>query len=79
MPFYLLLYLIAFCNSRYESWIVNYEKNIVSGLGEYGIPAYLNDQDKLKGELSLKQKALNVFLSAKISLKRNLPDPRHPL
>lgn len=64
---------------RYESWILNYERNVVPGMGEDGGPSFLYGNEKVRGDLALKEKALNIVLSDKISLKRNLADPRNPL
>ncbi|XP_051168058.1 polypeptide N-acetylgalactosaminyltransferase 1-like [Leptopilina boulardi] len=64
---------------RYESWILNYERNVIPGMGENGEPSFLYGNEKVKGDLALKKKALNTILSDKISLKRNLVDPRNPL
>lgn len=64
---------------RYEEQILKLEYNVVPGLGENGEPTYLYGKDKLRGEAALKKKALNVVLSNKISLTRNLPDIRNPL
>lgn len=48
-------------------------------MGEYGEPSFLYGDEKVKGDLALKKKALNTVLSDRISLKRTLADPRNPL
>jgi hypothetical protein len=48
-------------------------------LGEYGKPAYLSGDEKIKGNEVLKKKAVNLILSNKISFLRKLPDARDPL
>ena len=64
---------------RYEQWISEYMKGISWKLGEYGKPAYLSGEEKIKGNEVLKEKAVNIILSNKIPLQRKLPDVRDPL
>lgn len=66
-------------NERYEKQISKLESNVVPGLGENGEPAYLHGKEKIQGEKALAKKALNVVLSNKISLTRQLPDIRNSL
>ncbi|XP_011494575.1 PREDICTED: polypeptide N-acetylgalactosaminyltransferase 1 [Ceratosolen solmsi marchali] len=66
-------------NERYEQWINEYVKGISRKLGEYGKPAYLNGEEKIKGNEILKKKAVNIILSNKISFQRKLLDIRDPL
>ena len=48
-------------------------------LGKNGKPAILTGKDKVKGDRSLKKKAVNIVLSNRIPLQRKLPDVRDPL
>lgn len=64
---------------RFEQEILEYERNVVEGLGENGEPGYLYGVEKKRGEKALKARALNVVLSDKISLTRKLSDARDPL
>ncbi|XP_031780011.1 polypeptide N-acetylgalactosaminyltransferase 1-like [Nasonia vitripennis] len=66
-------------NERYEDWITKYVQGISRKLGEYGRPAYLSGEEKIKGNEVLKKKAVNIILSNKIPLQRKLPDVRDPL
>ncbi|KAJ8680357.1 hypothetical protein QAD02_016144 [Eretmocerus hayati] len=66
-------------NQRFEEWIAKYAKGVVRKLGDYGRPSYLHGEDKIKGDESLKKKAINVVLSNKIPLQRRLADVRDPL
>lgn len=64
-------------NSEFERKILEYESRIIPGLGQYGEAAYLEGEDKEKGELMLKEVALNTVLSDRMPLDRKLRDPRH--
>ncbi|XP_058800355.1 polypeptide N-acetylgalactosaminyltransferase 1 [Phymastichus coffea] len=66
-------------NEKYEKWISKYIQSILPKLGEYGKPAYLTGEEKVKGNKVLKDKAINIILSNKIPLQRKLLDVRDPL
>ncbi|KAI7815448.1 polypeptide N-acetylgalactosaminyltransferase [Rhyzopertha dominica] len=61
----------------WEKKIRDYESKIIPNLGNYGEPAYLQGEDKKKGEEALKKVALNTVLSDRMPLDRILRDPRN--
>lgn len=61
----------------WEKKIRDYESKIIPNLGNYGEPAYLQGEDKKKGEEALKKVALNTVLSDRMPLDRTLRDPRN--
>lgn len=57
---------------QYEAEIQEDEDRIVPGLGEGGVAAYLQGEDKKLGEESEAKLAINVYLSDRISYNRTL-------
>nr|CAD7463380.1 unnamed protein product [Timema tahoe] len=66
-------------NQFYEALIDDDSSIVVPRLGEGGVPVILEGEELLKAEASMKKEALNLYLSDRISLTRNLVDPRNPL
>lgn len=69
---------VAHLARKYESFLSEYESKMIEGLGDEGEPAYLEGDDKIEGDESLKTFALNTVLSDRMPLDRKLRDPRSP-
>lgn len=69
---------VAHLAGKYEGILQEYESKMITGLGNEGEPAYLDGEDRMKGEESLKTFALNTVLSDRMPLNRKLRDPRSP-
>lgn len=61
----------------FEDKILRYEAGIISNLGNDGEPAFLEGDDKEKGDNAVKAVALNTVLSDRMPLNRSLQDNRH--
>nr|CAD7450075.1 unnamed protein product [Timema bartmani] len=63
----------------YEALLDIVSSNVIPGLGVGCVPVILEGEELLKAEASMKKEAFNLYLSNRISLTRNLVDPRNPL
>ncbi|KAI4454710.1 n-acetylgalactosaminyltransferase [Holotrichia oblita] len=61
----------------FEDKIRIYESRIIPNLGNNGEPAFLDGDDKEKGDNAVKLVALNTVLSDRMPLNRSLQDNRH--